>query len=283
MQKSKPQWISSRLCCGLGNRLFQITAAIGAAEKASTRPVLFLPAMQKVEHGNFELLRTLCPSLELIYTAPEWDIVSESQQATVPLVLPTATDKPIVLQGFFQNTDNFPSLTNNLLPRLPSSPLTPSPDLWAVHFRFGDYLILPHHQVPGLSKYYYHAITTYVPKGTSLRLFSDNPELLAPIAEEIRNLGYSPEIFTDPDTLATLHAFASCTAGAICSNSTFAWWAAFFTAQQQKASTSYKAFFPDTWLRDQPPPPLASSKLPFTQFLRLQDIPSAPSLTSFRF
>ena len=279
--EKRPMWITSRLCCGLGNRLFQITAAIGAAERLNIRPVLFLPAMQKVEHGNFDLLRILCPALEIIYTAPEWNIVSQTPSSTVPEI--PYSNLPIVLHGFFQNCENFPSLDNKYLPSLPSIPLPPCSFLWAIHFRFGDYRILPHHQVPGLDKYYYHAITTNIPEGSPLVLFSDNPELLIPISKELSNMGYFPDIFTESDTLKTFQAFASCSGGSICSNSTFAWWAAFFTYKALGPQSTYRAFFPDIWIQGEPPTPITSHKLPFTQTIRIQDLSSSPSLKSFHF
>jgi hypothetical protein len=271
----KASWISSRLCCGLGNRLFQITAAIGAAERNKTEPILFLPAMYKVEHANFDLIKVLCPNLRLIETVSEWEILGQTQEATVPRI---KTTSPVVLHGFFQNTANFPDLTNKYLPRLPD-PLLPT-TAWAVHFRFGDYRILPHHQIPGLNKYYYHAITQYIPKGSTIILFSDSPELLKPISEEINQLGYVCEPFISTNTLDTFKVFASCSSGSICSNSTFAWWAAFLTYQSIK-NLNYKAFFPDTWLHNQPSPKIFT--LPFTQALNLQDIPNTPYLKSFHY
>ena len=279
--EKKPVWITSRLCCGLGNRLFQITAAIGAAEKLGIRPVLFLPAMQQVEHGNFDLLQKLCPNLDLITTAPEWEKVGELAEERTPEIPPTS-QAPIVLYGFFQNTDNFPELTNKYLPSLPSIPSLQPKSRYAVHFRFGDYRILPHHQMPGLKQYYYYTITTYIPKGSTLVLFSDSPEMLPPISEEIRTLGYSTEIFPSLDTMKTLEAFAECEGGAICSNSTFAWWAAFFTYQASNKSPRYKAYFPDIWIQGRTPPKILTN-LPFTQSIELKSLPPGPSLESFHY
>jgi hypothetical protein len=276
MNKSNPPWIASRLCCGLGNRLFQLATAIGLAEKNNTRPILFLPAMQKVEHGNFELIRKLCPSLELVYTEPEWNILKEKSDSTVPTDSPILTG-PTVLHGFFQNTANFPSVSNMYLPRLPVTP-TAYPNAWAIHFRFGDYCVLPHHQIPELNKYYYHAIQSKIPKESPIILFSDSPERLPAIAEEIRSIGYHTTIYTNPDTYETLLEFSRYSAGSICSNSTFAWWAAFLTFQN---NPEYKAYFPDRWIQGKPPPNIFT--LPFTQVIHLNNISDTSYLKSFRF
>lgn len=269
-------WIASRLFCGLGNRLFQLATAIGLAERNNTRPILFLPAMQKVEHGNFELVRKLCPYLELVYTEPEWNIIKETSDSTVPTDPPIPTG-PTVLHGFFQNTANFPTLSNLYLPRLPVLPTT-HPNTWAIHFRFGDYSILPHHQIQELNKYYYNAIQTNIPKTSSITLFSDSPERLPAIAEEIRAMGYHTTIYTNADTYETLLEFSRCSAGSICSNSTFSWWAAFLTFEN---NPHYKAYFPDRWVRGKPPPKIFT--LPFTQLIHLHNIPDTPYLKSFRF
>ena len=158
----KPLWIAPRLRCGLGNRLFQVFAAIGEAERTNSEPVFFLPRMSHFEHGNFELLRILCPTLRLIESAPEWLEISETGDKTIAKA--PESEMPIVLGGFFQNSENFPSFTNPHIPRLPGLPrLSNRQNTWSIHFRLGDYCILPHHQIHGLKQYYYQTIMKYIP------------------------------------------------------------------------------------------------------------------------
>jgi len=263
------RWIAPRLRCGLGNRLFQVAAAIGS----SREPLLLIPRMGIVEHGNEQLFRILCDRLPLLESANSWVEVEEVDGKVPPI--PYETQK-VVLSGFFQNTDNFPDINSprfKLLPRLPA--YDPPSSSWAVHFRFGDYCQLPHHQID-LGPYYYHCISQ-LPKTTPLTLFSDSPERLPAIKAELESLGYKAEIFSQEDTLETLKAFAACQ-GAICSNSTFAWWAAFFGWQQ---STNYKAYFPDTWLRGHQSPNLFT--LPFTVSVALKSLSASNRLNSFSF
>jgi len=271
-------WVAPRLTNGLGNRLFQTVAAIRVAEQYGIEPVFFLPRMSAYEHGNFSLLLELFPSIRLIETATEWNQFSETQEKIIP---PITLTKPVVLTGFFQNTENFPSLMNPNLPRLPASPKRPG--VWAVHFRLGDYCILPHHQVRELNKYYYQIIKKYIPPSQTIVLFSDSPQRLEPMSEEIKSLGYNTEIFTSTDTLETLQAFSACQGGAVCGNSTFAWWAAYFAfaGAEQETKANYKAYFPDYWLTNAPSPNLYT--LPFTQGIELNSLPASPYLKSFSY
>jgi len=239
-------------------------AAIGKAEASIAKAVFFLPRMS-CEHGSFDLILKLFPTLEILETAPDWQ---EMQELEIP------TKSLIVLSGFFQDTRFFPSLENPHWPRLPA--LTNSEQLdnhsWAIHFRFGDYQILKHYHVD-LSRYYYHTIKQ-IPKG-AITLFSDSPERLPPIAKEIEGMGYRVKIFNNPDPLETLQSFASCVKG-VCSNSTFAWWAAYFA---WRANPEFTAYFPNRWIIDQPPPNIFN--LPFTQSIDLDLLNAEPALLSF--
>jgi len=274
--------ITAKLCCGLGNRLFQMMAAIGEAERQGKQPVFFLPRMSGAHHGNFDLLRTLFSAVPILETAPEWEEVKEGnpKEGNKP-----KTDKLVVLDGYFQNTDYF-SEDNFYWPTLPmvahsvDLPNTlPKKDSWAIHFRFGDYQKLPHYHV-NLSAYYFYTITRNIPKHSRLTLFSDSPDRLPPILKELTELGYQVEIFDNPDTLETLKAFAACK-GSVCSNSTFAWWAAWFswTSQRQAQGEAYQAYFPKQWMVGRTPFNLFN--LPFTQSINLEEIPAEPRLLSF--
>lgn len=261
--------VAPRLCCGLGNRLFQTVAAIGEAERLGRKPVFFLPRMSH-EHGGFELLMQLFPNIPILQTAPTWEQVDEDS-LKLPLKLPQ--ESLLVLSGFFQDTRFFPS-SSHYLPRLPSQsrPI----DSWAIHFRFGDYQNLKHYHVD-LSRYYLHVLKTKIPRGSLITLFSDSPDRLAPISKEIESLGYKVQIFNKQDILETLKAFASCVKGAICSNSTFSWWAAYFAWAQAQAP-EYKAYFPNRWIVNKPPVNLNHS---FTQSIDLDAISAEPALLSF--
>ena len=264
-----PKWIAPRLRCGLGNRLFQTVATVSAAERTGSEAVLFLPRMSHFEHGSFTVLHSLFPNLRIVETESEWLEITETDTSEIPQI---NTDKPVVLTGFFQNSKNFPSPA--IYPRLPN--VACPRKAWAVHFRFGDYCLLPHHQINGLNRYYYQAIAK-IPIGSTITLFSDSPERLPKIAEELTN--YNVEIFTNSDILETLKAFAACQEGSVCGNSTFSWWAAFFAANTY-FSTTYKAYFPDKWINDKAPKVFT---LPFTQVIEISSLPAFPILSSFSF
>jgi hypothetical protein len=223
--------------------------------------------MSGAHHGNFDLLRTLFSAVPILETAPEWEEVKEGKGSNHP-----KTDKLVVLDGYFQNTDFFPE-DNFYAPCLPFT--LPKKDSWAIHFRFGDYQKLPHYHV-NLSAYYFYTITRNIPKHSRLTLFSDSPDRLPPILKELTELGYQVEIFDNPDTLETLKAFAACK-GSVCSNSTFAWWAAWFSWTSQ--GEAYQAYFPKQWMVGRPSFNLFN--LPFTQSVNLEEIPAEPRLLSF--
>ena len=250
-------------------------AAVGEAERRGAEPVFFLPRMGRYEHGDFSLLQKLFPTLRLVESEESWEEVKEVDGVIPPFPLTQNT----VLIGFFQNSEVFPSESSKHLPRLPD-PLPPLKKAWAVHFRLGDYKILPHHQV-GLGSYYAQAILKHVPKGDRLVLFSDSQEALPAIAMELEEMGYLPVIYEGQDLLDTFKAFSACSLGAICSNSTFAWWCAYFAQERIDSSVEYKAYFPSTWMPGRPAPNIFN--LPFTQSVALESLSASPSLKSFSY
>jgi hypothetical protein len=272
-------WVAPKIVCGLGNRLFQTIAAIAFAKSVGREVVFFLPRLSQ-EHGDFLLFLQLFPTIRVIESAPAWVTVREDNPfGTIPKIIlneESLSSQPIVLSGHFMNTEHFPK--EEYLPHLPE-PLYPPTNSIAIHFRFGDYLILPHHQIP-LGHYYYHVLTTQIKdKKRPLTLFSDSADRLPRIMEELKTLGYENiSICNSIDTLETLKHFSACQGGAICSNSTFSWWAAFFASRN---NTNYQADFPDSWVIDKESPNIFT--LPFTRVWKLSEIPAVPFLKSFSY
>ena len=256
-------WVAPRMTDGLGNRLFQISAAISVAEKMKRKTIILLPRYLKIGHGVYDLVFQLCPQVPVIETANSWIQVDEK------LEIPE-TDKGIVLKGYFQNTNYFPDWKHPLLPKLPEQLLKPVTNKVAIHFRFGDYCFLHHHTLP-FGKYYMKAINQF-PKDTEFLLFSDSPEKLIPIEYELLAKGYSVSCAEPMEVLETLLEIASCAGGFIGGNSTFSWWSAFLSWKSQNFSSKYIAYFPDIWMPQYGESPENKPNLftlPFTKSLNL--------------
>ena len=155
-------WIAPKLTGGIGNRFFQMMAAIGIAERSGYNPVILLQRMMPSDHGNYKLLFEFFPTIPVIQSADSWNEIKENDKTQI-LDSETFLTKRIVVNGYFQNTQNFPTHISKYLPVLPKYVRNPRRSV-AIHFRFGDYRILSHHQIP-LGSYYAHCICQY-PKDT---------------------------------------------------------------------------------------------------------------------
>ena len=209
------------------------------AEQSNRRPVFLLPRTVRGDHGAYETLFTLFPKIPLVETAHRWVDIEEGDRIPPTAALPEA-NYGIVYRGFNQEQPILPSLSS---PYLPSLPPVEKTSYVGVHFRFGDYLILPHHQVP-LQSYYTQAISLF--PQAPLKLFSDQPELLEDFAADWRKQGREVVIYQSKDVYQTLLEIASCQAFIGC-NSTFGYWAAWLAWRQ---NTNFKATFPDTWMQE---------------------------------
>lgn len=267
MSEQSNRWIAPRLRCGLGNRLFQMISTIGEAERRGMKPVLLLPRATHAEHGETEFFKELFSHIPIQESALEWKELEELPDGSIPS---SNSPGPIVLKGFFQNSANFPpwggtgpSYTSSLWPHLPSQPVIQN--RWAIHFRLGDYKILPHHQLQGLKAFYGETIKTRIPPGSELLLVSDSPEALPAIQEELSSWGYSTKRIEARSAKETFLEVSQCAGGVIGSNSTFGWWMAYFCWR----NTGAKSYFPDTWFQyPQRTPDILNT--PFTQAVPLQ-------------
>jgi hypothetical protein len=263
-------WVAPRLTDGLGNRFFQIAAAIGAAEKLGRRPVLFLPRMSRYSHGNWGFVLRCVPDLEILETEAEW---TEGIDEEIPK---NTNGKGIVLRGWFQDLRYFPDLQNPLLPRYPGD-IPAALNKVAVFFRFGDYCILQHHQ-QDLRKYYGEALSRF-PKGTELILFSDSTEKLKDIQTECNEKGYPNVVCGSQSIESTIKMALMCTKGCIGANSTFSWWTAWFVWTARGRPAEYRAYFPEVWVQGHPAMNLFT--LPYTECI--STYPNNTELKSFHY
>ena len=256
-------WIAPHVTGGIGNRLFQLAAASGLAEKWNRPVVFFLPRCSPTDHGPFENLFLLFPQIPIQETGEIWETLKENKHelyryVPFPETCPYPKEMPIVIQGWRQTEKYFPKggmilnfehalgslRTEKIRKQIP-------PNSWFVHVRIGDYKFLPHHQVD-LSSYYAHCLRQ-IPQNTNLFLFSDEPELCQKQFQgSAEMLGLSFEVFKSADELESLYAMSLCKGGAITANSTFSWWGAY--CAKQGADSHFKAFYPTVWGQGMPPP-----------------------------
>lgn len=91
-----------------------------------------------------------------------------------------------------------------------------------IHVRRGDYLKINHIHYVQPIEYYIHAVDRFPPE-TKFLVFSDDMDW---VRSQEFFLGERFELM-EGNELETLALMTLCTAGAVCSNSTFSWWGAF--------------------------------------------------------
>jgi hypothetical protein len=260
MATSTEGWLSPTLSDGLGNRLFQLAAATTAAEKYKKQLVLFLPRCYKASHSPSDQIPKLFPQIPIVETdSSQWHEIPEKSFATYepfPPLPPTATQN-IVLRGWRQSALYLPykGFTPNWESALGASELRRIEGLIQepacaafLHVRLGDYRILPHHFV-NLEGYWVQCLHSLQEEELVKRVyvFSNETEYtetnLVPFFRTVApNLEF--HIIRETSPVAALYAMSLVCGGAICANSTFSWWGAYFSAAR---SAGKQIYMPAKW------------------------------------
>lgn len=236
-------YVTIHISDGIGNRLFQIAAMLGYAERHGHTPIFVKKFIQPSNYTNVDAtsLSTLFPTIPTLYGTVDWtEMNMKPEDAFTHIDLPYSPDH-ICLIGFFQSELYFPR--NGIQCTLSAVPVPPLPyeNAAFLHVRRGDYLspYTAHHRVD-LTDYYRHAIQ-FLPVGCHIFVCSDDIPWCRTELPLLCGDGAVLE-FIDCDTITTLAIMMRCRYGGICANSTFSWWGGYFNH-----TPSSIILFPDTW------------------------------------
>lgn len=244
-------YVTAHIASGLGNRLFQVAAMLGYAERHGHHPVFIRECIDPKEHASPHCITEYFPHIP-VYSRFEnipgsWYTYQMSGEHCFTYIPLERVDQHVRLEGGFQTERYFPTdltipacLTTKQIPTFPYDRTA------FLHVRRGDYLspYTRHHRVE-LSAYFKRALSALEPD-THILVCSDDilwciehfPQLY-PEIDRARWL-WMPADASDMETMAMM---VRCQKGAICANSTFSWWGAYFA---HKNGCVYVCM-PDTW------------------------------------
>lgn len=248
--------ITARLKDGLGNRLFQVSALLGYAERWGLSPIFFPGRIDHCIHDGSDAIPALFPDIPIVWNmdsgaTDKAATITEKAEDCYSYVErdPPPQKALVILNGHFQSERYMPSkgIALNYAALISAERMA---DLekhyrecgWWVHVRLGDYMILPHHQID-VGAYLVKALAN-VEAGTCVAVYSDTLDIAVRILGDLR-----PDIkwIGPPGALSaveTLYAMSLATAGCICGNSSFSWWGAYGSAARKAGAPVY---FPGRW------------------------------------
>lgn len=250
-------YVSVKISDGLGNRLFQVAAMLGYAERHGHTPVFIRSwILPNPSHPGPLTITDLFPTIPVLESAEgDWTELHMPGDAVFTYIPLPANPGNVKLNGYFQSALYFPS--RRITPALPVSEFPTPPGAFFLHVRRGDYVSSPytaHHRVE-LQDYYRRALTL-VDASHPIVVCSDDrdwciatlPSALSDVVAPHRWI-FVPSNVSDAETWAIM---AACDGG-ICANSTFSWWGAYFSRRTE-------VYMPDIW--GYPPLPPAHDVYP---------------------
>jgi len=256
MQESHAPPITIELTGGLGNQLFQLSAAVVISQRTSRQFKLdtlnltlsALPGVQRRRLHIGDLLKSdevlsARKSLYQRFVAPRSMYLCE--KGPVDDLIARISDSTLRLFGYFQRFQVAEGAYQDVIARLKLSSLanvilrSNSEARIAIHMRRGDYLNVKTQNYHGLiDQAYFMDAVRYISSVTgisSVIVVSDSPLeasklLLGPLTSE----GFSVIPYSQQSEWNDLGVLAN-SAAIVMSNSSFSWWGAYFAYKQHNA------------------------------------------------
>jgi len=248
-------------CGGLGNRIWQIAAAIITAMKYNQ--TIYLDKSTCVNHGGTSVdyfsnifkeigidTRTTtppCPQYNTYYI----QFMISTEAYTIENL-----NFPILFNQYFQYyppmkayEDQIREIFLNNISEYRDKIMSTYPDVknsMFIHIRRGDYLKFRRHPIPPI-EYYQTSINKYCELSQksidelSIYVFSDDLDWVK--SETFFTCG-KIKVVDLKDEVETLAFMSLCHKGAICANSSFSWWGAFLGAHSVRSPV----FVPKNWI-----------------------------------
>jgi len=228
------RYVCFRIRNGLGNRIFQVLAALGYAEKYNKIVVLCesLSINGEILHEKDTdiYIKQLFPLIKWVNNYTRYIDYKEKGDPWSYYEIPYFNTN-VLLHGHYQNELYFPS--SSMIPNIRTAYYK---NTYFVHIRAGDYLSLRAWSFD-LTEYYKKCFNI-LGKDVKYIVFS-NDNIYA--KKYMSNFDIKYTISDKTNQLDTLIEMANC-AGGICANSTFSWMGAFFQGDKRG-----QVFMPGTW------------------------------------
>lgn len=241
---------------GLGNKLFQIAAALGYANMYHRTLVLSPSLIEIPNYTRGNHLDTIFNKLPRVDITPKEQYTMSNEEYSTYRQIPYMKSD-FILRGYFQNEKYFQNCKKEILNLFrPSETMIDNlrfnyihlDDAYFIHIRTykikrvnGEMEDFTSSHLVDLTDYFSKALELIHCENRKIYLLTDNLILAKQIYPFIQKLDY---VYVDDSDVNLLYLMSLCRYGGICSNSTFSWWGAYLNESRDK-----KIIMPRKWLK----------------------------------
>ncbi len=242
---------------GLGNQMFQVTAALIVAKETGKevilpreQPHIHNPLQLQYEQSVFKSISNQLAiyiddlSLQTLKQNGFWCYPGEPGFESWS---PSVPKGPVILHGYFQHYPTIQHHESYIREFFRTNLDCKEGDSTkvGVHIRRGDYLKFSDiHPVQNIS--YYEQAMKKFPSGKQFVIFSDD---IAWCKEQTLFQQANCSICETTNEIECLKEMISCEGGFVCGNSTYSWWAAFLGSYRKRNPV----IVPKKWFKDETP------------------------------